>query len=125
MDASEIEIRQPLQQLQAYTSRKCKTTIKVQVVSTWNLKFLDVSVGWPGSMHDGRIFRNSSLSTAIRLKFADSDHHIIADTAYRLLPQVLTPFRNRGHLEDVGHKLPLSCVFFSVFLIFLHFLFIA
>ena len=42
IDSFEIEIRQPLNRLAAYTSRKCKTTVKVQAVATWDLKFIDV-----------------------------------------------------------------------------------
>ena len=64
LDASEFEVRQPLKQLPAYKSRKCKTTIKVQAVATLDLVFIDVSVGWPGSIHDSRIYKNSALSKA-------------------------------------------------------------
>jgi hypothetical protein len=101
LDSSEIEIRQPLQELRAYTSRKCKTTIRVQALAGWDLKFITISVSWPGSMHDARIFRNSSLSRAIGPKFIATDNHLIDDTAYKLLAQVLTPFRNWGQLEEV------------------------
>jgi hypothetical protein len=80
VDSFEVEIRQPLDRLPAYTSRKCKTTVKVQAVATWDLKFIDVSVGWPGSMHDSRINRNSSLSQALRARFEDTDFHILGDT---------------------------------------------
>jgi hypothetical protein len=80
IDSFEIEIRQPLNRLAAYTSRKCKTTVKVQAVATWDLKFIDVSVGWPGSMHDSRIYRNSSLSQAIRVRLEGTDFHILGDT---------------------------------------------
>ncbi len=89
-----------MQELSAYASRKCKTTIKEQAVVGWDLKFIDISVGCPGSMHDARIFRNSSLSRAIGPKFIATDNHLIADTAYKLKAQVLTPFRNRGQLEE-------------------------
>lgn len=73
----------------------------MQAVAGWDLQFIDVSVGWPGSMHDARIFRNSSLSTFIGPRFVATDYHLIADTAYKLLAQILTPFRNNGQLEDV------------------------
>ena len=77
IDGFEIEIRQPLNRIAAYTSRKCKTTVKVQAVATWDLKFIDVSVGWPGSMHDSRIY---SLSQAIRVRLEGTDFHILGDT---------------------------------------------
>lgn len=34
-------------------------------------------------------------------KFIATYNHLIADTAYKLSAQVLTPFRNRGQLEEV------------------------
>ena len=70
----------------------------MQAVAGWDLQFIDVSVGWPGSMDDAR---NSSLSTFIGPRFVATDYHLIADTAYKLLAQILTPFRNNGQLEDV------------------------
>lgn len=80
IESFEIEIRQPLDRLAAYTSRKCITTVKVKAVPTWDLKFIDVSVGWPGSMHDSRIYINSSLSQAICARLEDTDFHILGDT---------------------------------------------
>ncbi|EFX73468.1 hypothetical protein DAPPUDRAFT_325271 [Daphnia pulex] len=58
--------------------------------------------------YDARVFRNSSLSRAIGPKLIGTDNHLIADPAYKLLAQVLTPFRNRGQLEQ--HKLELNRV---------------
>ena len=71
-----MEIRQPLSKLKAYTSRKCKTTVKVQAVATMELCFIDVSVGWPGAMHDSRIFRNSALSAALRRNLENTPYTI-------------------------------------------------
>ena len=101
LDASEMEIRQPLSQLQAYTSRKCKTSVKVQAVATMELCFIDVSVGWPGAMHDSRIFRNSALSAALRRNLENTSYHLIADSAYSLGERVIVNFRNNGELEEV------------------------
>ncbi|EFX69168.1 hypothetical protein DAPPUDRAFT_113915 [Daphnia pulex] len=84
LDSFEVEIRQPLQKLPAYTSKKCKTTVKVQVVATRQLRFIDVSVGWPISMHDSRIFWNSSLSQSLQVRLGETNFHLLADTAYPL-----------------------------------------
>ena len=80
IDSFEIEIRQPLNRLAAYPSRKCETTVKVQAVATWDLKSIDVTVGLPGSMHDSRINRNSSLSQTIRSRPEGTDFFILGDT---------------------------------------------
>ena len=80
LDSFETEIRQLLNSLAAYTSRKCRTTVKVQAVATWDLQFIDVRVGWPGSMHDSRIYRNSSLTQAIPARLEGTDFHFLGDT---------------------------------------------
>ena len=59
-----------------YKSRKCKTTVKVQAVATMELCFIDVSVGWPGAMHDSRIFRNIALSAALRRNLENTPYTI-------------------------------------------------
>ncbi len=65
------------------------------------LCFIDVSVGWPGAMHDSRIFRNSSLSTALRRNLENGPYHLIADSAYSLGERVIVNFRNNRDLEEV------------------------
>lgn len=53
--------------------------------------FIDINVGWPGSVHDARVFRNSSLfslGSSLPPPF-----FLIADSAYPLYRWILTPFR--------------------------------
>lgn len=56
--------------LSAYTRWIWKTTVKVQAVATLDLKFIDESVGWPGSVHNSTIYQNNSLLHALRTKFS-------------------------------------------------------
>ena len=100
IDATEFEIRQPLNQLPSYTSRKCKTTIKLQIVSTHDLEIIDAAVGFPGSIGDARVLRLSPLSRALGAKLVRSNYHILGDTAYPLRQHLLVPFRNNHELED-------------------------
>lgn len=52
----------------------------------------------PGRMHDSRVFRNSPLFNAIRNGLIPENRHIIGDTAYPLLRNLMTPFKDNGHL---------------------------
>ena len=61
IDGTHIRIKQPLTHLDSYTNRKSYTSVVVQAVCDSRMSFLDISVGWPGSMHDARIFRRSQL----------------------------------------------------------------
>ncbi len=101
LDGTEIHIKQPLKHLAAYTKRKSVASVKLQGVCDSNLKFMDISCGWPGSMHDSRIFEMSSLSRVIEEKLRDTNYHLLGDSAYRLGIRLITPYRNNGHLTPV------------------------
>ena len=72
----------------------------MQVVATRQLRFIDVSVGWPGSMHASRIFWNSSLSQALHVRLANTNFHLLADTAYPISVYVMVPFKRNRELEE-------------------------
>jgi len=42
----------PMQNLQDYTNRKMFQSVVLQAVCDNNMRFIDISVDWPGSMHD-------------------------------------------------------------------------
>ena len=46
--------------------------------------FTDVLAGWPGSVHDSRVPRNSELSRTAANKFP-GDTHLLGDGDYPLL----------------------------------------
>ena len=79
IDTTPIEIKQPLQQLAAYTNYKKKTVVKVQAVCDSKNRFIDVSIGWPGSLHDSRIYELSSLSGVIDKKLQGTPYYILGD----------------------------------------------
>jgi len=125
LDATDIEIKQPLHDLATYTTKdgltavkvtllqmEWKTTnscckiinirfFKVQAVCNSKKKFIDVSIGWPGSFHDARIYAMSSLSLTIEEKLQGTPYRIIADKGYALGTRVLTPYRDYGRLNPI------------------------
>ena len=44
-----------------YYNRKGFYSIIMQAVVDYGGKFLDIYIGWPGKVHDARVFANSSL----------------------------------------------------------------
>lgn len=62
--------------------------------------FIHCYPGNVGSVHDARVFRNSSVARYIEIpnEYFPFDTHIIADAAYSIHPHVMVPFRDNGHL---------------------------
>lgn len=73
------------------------------------MKIMNVFTGFPGSVHDSRVFRRSSLSQTLAQKCGD-DLYILGDSGYPLQRHLLTPFRDRGQLtrRQVNYNTVLS-----------------
>ena len=59
IDGTHIHIQAPEESTVDFFDRKQRHSIGVQGVCDGNLKFLNVAAGFPGSVHDGRILRNT------------------------------------------------------------------
>jgi len=72
LDGTHIEIRKPAKEdADVPFNRKCRYSVNVQgfqlysgfiltvALVDYRKRFIDVEVGWPGSVGDGRVFRNS------------------------------------------------------------------
>lgn len=70
----------------------------MQAVCDHQKKIIDVLVGYPGSVHDSRVFKNSTLYRTLEQKCGN--YFLLADSGYPLTRHVLTPFRDRGQLTD-------------------------
>ena len=60
-DGTHIKIETPAQSEANYFSCLQQHDVVVQVVADGEKRFLDIAAGFPGSMHDSRVLRNSSL----------------------------------------------------------------
>ncbi|KAM3858608.1 putative nuclease HARBI1, partial [Diretmus argenteus] len=90
IDCTHVYIQAPHQREWEYVSRKGRHSINVQLVGDADLAITNCVVRWPGSVHDARIFRESQLFTEFQTNRPDGV--ILADSAYSLLPWVMTPF---------------------------------
>ncbi|XP_067654467.1 uncharacterized protein [Haliotis asinina] len=120
IDATHIPIIAPQQFHADYVNRKGWYSVILQAVCDDKYKFTDVCIGWPGRVHDARVFSNSAFKASAdagrilpqspewkkRVGTADNVVDmpvvIIADPAYRMSHDqwLLKPYSNRGTLSD-------------------------
>ncbi|XP_045106165.1 putative nuclease HARBI1 [Portunus trituberculatus] len=99
IDGSHIPIPGPSHNRAGYINRKGFPSIQLQAVCDDNLLFLDIITGWPGSVNDARVFRNSPLYDILERGSIDENHHLLGDSAYGLAMYMMVPFRHYGHLS--------------------------
>ena len=75
----------------------------VQAVVDHNYLFIDLYIGWPGSVHDAQVLANSAIYCKSNNKellqgdvLAVGNHNVptflVGDSAYPLLPWLMKPF---------------------------------
>jgi len=101
IDCTHIAIRQPVDHPRDYCNRKRYFSIMLQGVADADMKFTNIYCGEQGSLHDARILRRSLLYDTAQNNMENifpNETCIIGDSAYPLLPWLVPPFRDNGHL---------------------------
>jgi len=96
IDGTHIPILSQGENNDAYINRKGYPSIVLQSVCDHQLMFTDCFVGWPGSVHDARVFSNSVLAKEISEKpqfYFPFNSHMLGDAAYKLESFLLTPYK--------------------------------
>ncbi|XP_066456993.1 putative nuclease HARBI1 [Eleutherodactylus coqui] len=102
---SDIPIKAPHEEPESYINRKQFHSIRLQAVCDNKLMFTDCFVGCPGSMHDATVFGKSELSEKLLdPNFLPENYHILGDAAYPISSQIISPFRDNGHLSARQQK---------------------
>lgn len=101
IDGTFIPIRAPTQNPEVYNNRKCFHSITLQAICDHQRRFTDVFVGYPSSVGDARIFRNSDFFKAANgnvNNFFNENEFILGDKAYPALRWCIPPYIDRGNL---------------------------
>jgi hypothetical protein len=97
IDGTHIRLRTTLSDTKSWINRKSYASMILQVVCTSDMLFTDIVTGWPGSVHDARVFRNSPLFQEADL-VVPNGWYIVADGGYALSRWCMVPFRDLGAL---------------------------
>lgn len=104
IDGCHIPIICPADQQVAYRNRKCQHSVILQGICTAEKIFTDISAGYPGSMHDARVIRNSGIFSKATSDqsciFHNGQYHLVGDSAYPLLPWLMVPHKDFGALTN-------------------------
>ena len=113
IDGTHIKIKAPKEEHEAYYNRKQCYSLVLQAVTDSECRFLDDSVGYPGSIHDARVFQRSELHRRIIagdimgvtrvINHVNVRPYLVGDTAYPLSLFLLTAFQG-GRLTPVQER---------------------
>ena len=107
---SHIPISAPAGNHTDYYNWKGFYSVVLQGLVDANYRFIDIYVGWPGSVHDARVFAHSSLYNKImtgnllpdkteKLHGVDVPLYMIGDSAYPLQSWLMKPFPHNSALS--------------------------
>src|SRR6266498_4023321 len=83
----------PLNQPEIYWNRKKKYSIQCQGIVNHRGVFIDYEIGWPGSVHDAKVYRNSFFYQNVSTLIEGWDY-LLGDSAYPLSNFLIKPFNN-------------------------------
>ena len=97
IDGSHIPVKAPQECPENYINRQNFHSVNLTAICDDEMRFLDCYAGWPGSVHDSRVFKNSDFYKTVNDKFQD-DSYLLGDSTYTLETWMKTPFKDRGNL---------------------------
>ena len=75
----------------------------IMICTIFQSRFLDIFVGYPGSVHDSWILKNSYVFikfSNINLHLSPAGTLLLSDCRYPLLDWLVTPYHENGHLTQ-------------------------
>jgi len=108
IDATQVALLQaPIKDRETYWNRKKRYSINVQAVCDHRGMFISYDIGWPGSVHDSKIFWSSEISQSNQRLFG-SQEYLLADAGYAVTNYCITPFRAPSTVQQKDFNFKLS-----------------
>lgn len=106
VDCTHAQIKKSPEFVDDFINRKGFASINVQVTCDVNELITSVDAQWPGSVHDSRIGKQSSVYENVA-RFR-GNFCLLGDSGYGIAPWLLTPFKNPqnriGELFNITHS---------------------
>ena len=77
---------------QDYYNRKCFYGVQAQIICDHNGRILDIYSGWPSSVHDNRVWRNSSIYKNPTSYFSNGQY-LVSDSALTSSTYIVPAFK--------------------------------
>ncbi|XP_021697550.1 putative nuclease HARBI1 [Aedes aegypti] len=92
IDCTHVQIVRPHNHPDEFINRKGLASFNVQATCNANEVITSIDCSWPGSVHDSRIWKNSSI---YQIMFENpAGALLIGDEGYGIAPWIMTPYRN-------------------------------
>ncbi|XP_044163271.1 protein ANTAGONIST OF LIKE HETEROCHROMATIN PROTEIN 1-like [Acropora millepora] len=130
VDGTHIPIKRPSENSQDYFCYKQYFSLNIQAVCDYRGFLMDVECKWPGSVHDAKVFANSSINAKLRDNKLPTTYqspvssgvkvpsYLIGDPAYPLLPFCMKEYDTCARDEQVifnnllrSARNPIECAF--------------
>lgn len=98
IDGTRIKVDSRKHRKNDYIDRKNITSLGLQAICNEKRKFTDIFVGYPGSVHDNRIYENSDVYS--QLPNLCGSFFLLGDSAYACSQYLIRPYRDNGHLSS-------------------------
>ena len=79
IDGCHVPIKKPMENTEGYYNRKKFFSINLLAIVDHRMAFRHVHVGWPGSVHDARVYRNSPVYDILTDNSLPQHLHVIGD----------------------------------------------
>jgi hypothetical protein len=90
-----------------HVNRHGTHSIMMQGIVDHQRRFTNISVGWPGSVNDARVWKCCSVSKHAKNAFA-ANEYVIGDSAYPCCSYCIPPYSRKGNLaaekKEFNHK---------------------
>lgn len=100
LDGSHLLLEAPRGDSETYFTRKKRYAVHAQATCDDTGTITSFEIGWPGSVHDSKVFHASPLFLQ-RSELFQGEEYLLADSGYALYPFVITPYRCE---ESALHK---------------------